>query len=125
MEDLSRFCCQEPSCPDYGKRDHGNLSVCGHYGKAQPIRLLYCRSCKARFSERKGTPLFRSCLPEEKAIDLIRHLAERTGVRATARLLGVHRDTVVRYSRELGEHAQALHDELVAFSPWDGRGPVR
>ena len=38
MEDLSRFCCQEPSCPDYGKRDHGNLSVCGRYGKAQPIR---------------------------------------------------------------------------------------
>ena len=69
MEDLSRFCCQEPSCPDYGKRDHGNLSVCGRYGKAQPIRLLYCRSCKARFSERKGTPLFRSCLPEEKAIE--------------------------------------------------------
>ena len=125
MEDLSRFCCQEPSCPDSGKRDHGNLSVCGHYGKAQPIRLLYCRSCKARFSERKGTPLFRSCLPEEKAIDLIRHWADRTGVRATARLLGVHRDTVVRYSRELGEHAQALHDELVAFSPSDGRGAVR
>ena len=125
MEELSRFCCQEPSCPDYGKRDHGNLSVCGRYGKAQPIRLLYCRSCKARFSERKGTPLFRSCLPEEKSIDLIRHLADRTGVRATARLLGVHRDTVVRYSRGLGEHAQALHDELVAFSPWDGRGPVR
>ena len=27
------------------------------------IRLLYCNACKARFSERKGTPLFRSHLP--------------------------------------------------------------
>jgi transposase-like protein len=125
MEDLSRFCCPEPSCPDSGKRSHGSLSVCGHYGKVQPIRLLYCRSCKSRFSERKGTPLFRSGLPEEKAIDLIRHLAERTGVRATARLLGVHRDTVVRSSRVVGEHARQLHDELVAFSPSDPRGPAR
>jgi transposase-like protein len=125
MDDLSRFCCQVPACPDYGKRGHGNLTVVGQYGKFQPIRLLYCHTCKARFSERKGTPLFGSTLPEDKAIALIRHVADRNGVRATARLVGVHRDTVVRYSRLLGEHAQQLHDELVAFSPSDPRGPVR
>jgi transposase-like protein len=125
MEDLSRFCCQNPDCPDHGQRGLGNLTVCARYGKAQHHRLLDCRTCKDRFSERKGTPLFGGCLPEEKAIDLIQHLAERTGVRATARLLGVHRDTVVRYSRVVGEHAQQLHDELVAFSPSDRRGPAR
>jgi transposase-like protein len=124
-EDLSRFCCQRPECPDHGQRGHGNLTVCGHYGKAQQYRLLYCRTCKARFSERKGTPLFRSGLPPEKALALVEHLADRNGVRATSRLVGVHRDTVVRYSRLLGEHAQQLHDELVAFSPWDSRGPAR
>jgi transposase-like protein len=117
MDDLSRFCCQDPDCPDYGKRGHGNLSVCAHYGKAKQHRLLYCKTCKARFSERKGTPLFGSTLPEDKAIDLIRHVADRNGVRATARLVGVHRDTVVRYSRLLGEHARQIHDEFVAFSP--------
>src|SRR3954447_21588398 len=98
-EDLARFCCQRPDCPDYGRRGHGNLTVCGHYGTTKPIRLLYCRTCKARFSERKGTPLFGACLPEDKAIDLMKHVADRNGVRATARLVGVHRDTVVRYSR--------------------------
>jgi LacI family transcriptional regulator len=116
-EDLSRFCCQRPDCPDFGQRGLGNLIVVGHYGKHQPIRLLYCRTCKARFSERKGTPLYRSSLPPEKAVALTEHLADRTGVRATARLVGVHRDTVVRYSRLLGGHAQELHNELVAFSP--------
>jgi transposase-like protein len=125
MDDLSRFCCQDPDCPDYAKRGHGNLTVTGRYGKAQQHRLLYCLTCKARFSERKGTPLFNSCLPEDKAIDLIKHLADRNGVRATARLVGVHRDTVVRYGRLLGEHAQQLHDELVAFSPSDRRSPAR
>lgn len=125
MEDLSRFCCQHPDCPDYGKRGHGNLTVCSHDGKAQKIRLLYCRTCKARFSERKGTPLFRSALAPENGLAVVEHLTERNGVRATSRLVGVHRDTVVRYSRILGGHAQQLHDELVAFSPSDPRGPAR
>jgi transposase-like protein len=124
-EDLARFRCQRPDRPDYGKRGHGNLTVCGHYGTARRYRLLYCRTCKARSSERKGTPLYRSGLPPEKALALVEHLADRTGVRATARLVGVHRDTVVRYGRLLGEHAQRLHDELVAFSPSDRRGPAR
>jgi LacI family transcriptional regulator len=124
-EDLSRFCCQHPDCPDHGKRGHGNLTVCDHYGKTRSIRLLYCRTGKARFSERKGTPLYRSGLPPEKALALVEHLADRTGVRATARLTGVNRNTVVRYSRLLGEHARALHDELVALSPPDERGSTR
>ena len=124
-EDLARFCCQRPECPDFGKRGQGHLTVCGHYGKTHQFRLLYCRTCKARFSERKGTPLYRSGLPPEKALAVVEHLADRTGVRATARLTGVNRNTVVRYSRLLGEHARGLHDELVAFSPSDVRGPAR
>ena len=75
QEDLTRFCCQNEQCPDYGKRGLGNLTVCGRYGKHQHIRLLDCRSCKARFSERKGTPLFGSQLSQDKAVSLFQHLA--------------------------------------------------
>ena len=124
-EDLSRYCCQDPRCPDYGKRGQGNLTVCGHYGKTRPIRLLSCRTCQARFSERKGTPLFGGCLPEDKARDVIGHRADRTGVRATARRPGATPDTVARYARERGEPARPTHDELVASSPSDPRGPAR
>ena len=116
-EDLARFCCQNPKCADLGKRGIGNLTVCGRYGKQKQYRLLYCRTCRDRFSERKGTPLFGSKLPEDKAVSLFQHLDERCGVRSTARLIGVNRNTVVRYSRLAGPHAQQLHDELVAFSP--------
>jgi transposase-like protein len=115
--DLFRFCCQNEHCPDYGRRGAGNLTVCARYGKQEQYRLLYCRTCRYRFSERKGTPLFGSKLPEDKAISLFRHLDERCGVRSTARLVGVTPNTVVRYSRLAGPHAQQLHDELVAFSP--------
>jgi transposase-like protein len=117
QEDLSRFCCQNEQCPDYGRRGLGNLTVCARYGKHQHIRLLYCRSCKARFSERKGTPLFGSQLPQDKAIGLFQHLADRTGVRATARQVGVAPNTVVRYARLAGAHARQLHDEFVGVSP--------
>jgi LacI family transcriptional regulator len=44
MDDLSRFCCLNSGCPDYGVRGGGNLSVCGHYGKAAPICFLRCRT---------------------------------------------------------------------------------
>jgi LacI family transcriptional regulator len=97
----------------------GNLTVCSRYGKDKQRRLLYCRSCKARSSEREGTPLFGSQLTEEKAVSILEHLAERNGVRATARLVRVNRNTVVRYARVAGEHARQLHDEVVAFPPED------
>jgi len=128
MQALSKFCCQNKKCPDYGKRNANNLTVCGWYGKNNHIRLLYCRTCKKRFSERKGTPLFGLRLSEEKMISLLDHVSEGCGVRKTSRLVGVHRDTVTRYILAAGKHAKSLHDEsvlrsfttkdeLVAFSP--------
>lgn len=117
MQALSKFCCQNKKCKDYGKRDANNLSVWGWFGKNNHIRLLYCRTCKKRFSERKGTVLFCMKLDEKKTISLLEHIAESCGVRKTGRLVGVNRNTVMRYSRLAGVHAKMLHDELVAFSP--------
>jgi LacI family transcriptional regulator len=125
MDDLSAFCCQNPDCPDYGKRGVGNLSVSMRYGPEKRRRMLYCRTCKSRFSERKGTPLFDTRLPEEKVVSILAHVGEGCGVRKTSRLVGVSKDTVTRYCLRAGEHAQQLHDELVAFSPGDARGAVR
>ena len=123
-DDLSRFCCLNPACPDYGRRGHGNLTACARYGTHRR-RLLYCTTCKARFSERKGTPLFDTRLPPDKALAVLAHLAEGVGVRQTARLVGVSKDTVVRFAVKAGGHAQQLHDELVGFSPRDAGGAVR
>jgi IS1 family transposase/transposase-like protein len=117
MDDLSLFCCQDSQCPDYGRRDAANLTVTGRLGKFRQYRQLYCRTCGARFSERKGTPLYRAHLPEDKVISILEHITEGCGVRKTARLVKVHPDTVSRYSRAAGEQARLAHDELVAHSP--------
>ena len=124
MDDLSRFCCLQSDCPDHGKRGHGNLTVPARYGPNK-TRVLRCRTCKARFSERKGTPLYDARLPPESVVAVLAHVAEGIGTRKTARLVGVHPNTVTRYIRRAGPHARHLHDELVAFSPGDDRGPVR
>ncbi len=76
MDDLSRFCCQNAKCPDYGKRRVGNLSVSDRYGKNDEKRILYCRTCKGRFSERKGTPFFDARLPAAKVVSVLEHLVE-------------------------------------------------
>ena len=123
-DDLARFCCLNSRCPRSGERNAGNISVCGYFGKAQH-RLLYCNACKARSSEFKGTPFFNSRLPHDKVLAILEHLAEGCGVRQTARLVGVNKDTVTRLALLAGDHAKATHDELVAFSPRDPRGPAR
>ena len=124
MHSLKEFCCQNLKCSDYGKRGVGNLRPHGWSSKKQGIRMLYCRSCKTYFSERKGTALEDSRLPQEKAESVLEHVQEGCGVRQTARLVKVDKNTVSRLALKAGEHARDVHDELVAFSPTNPGGSV-
>jgi hypothetical protein len=121
---LEHLCCQNKRCVTHGSRGAGNLSVCGRIGKDKNIRLIYCKTCKTRFSERKGTVFYRSHLPPQTVVACLQHVHEGCGMRATGRLLGMKEDTVIRYTRLAGDHASRLHQELVAFSPSDPRVAV-
>ena len=116
---IEHFFCHHSDCPDHGKRGHGNVYFRGWSGRDQRIRMVYCRTCKKASSERKGTALFHSHLPEEKALAVLQHLDEGCGIRSTGRLVGVDPNTVGRLARIAGQHAHDAHDELVAFSPSD------
>jgi len=70
MDDLKTFCCQNPACDDYGRRGLDNLRVCFRYGPNKATRVLACRTCQQRFSERKGTALYRCKLPEDRAVSV-------------------------------------------------------
>ena len=121
MRPIQDFCCQNEDCFDYGKRNEGNLSFRGWSGKNKCIRMIYCRTCKYHFSERKGTVLEEARLPEEKVVAIMEHVQEGCGTLATSRLLKVGKNTVTRYIRISGHHAQKVHDEKVSFSPSDKR----
>jgi transposase-like protein len=125
MRPLDQLCCQNSRCTLYGQRGQGNLSVCGWIGKNKTIRQLYCHACKARFSERKGTPLYHAKLSTDTVVAILDHVREGCGVRQTGRLVGVSKNTANRYIWLAGEHARQLHDEMVALSPSDPGGSIR
>src|SRR5262245_53487595 len=125
MDDLSRFGCLNSDCPESGKRGAGNLTVTSRYGPETARRMLRGRACNARFSARKGTPRFDARLPPEKVESVLEQVAEGCGGRQTGRLCRVNPTTVARDSRLAGGHAKEVHDELVAVSPPDDRGPGR
>ncbi len=124
MDDLHKFCCPNKSCPQHGVRGEGNIHVRTCYGP-DDTRLLYCLVCKKTFSERRGTVFFDSRLPEATVVSILEHVVEGNGMRKTGRLVKVDPDTVSRYTRLAGEHAEQLHDELVEFSPQHRGGSVR
>ena len=103
MDDLSRFCCLNSACPDYGKRGAGNLSVTSRYGPAKARRMLRCRTCKAPLLRAQGHAPVRRPLSPEKADAVLAHLDEGCGVRQTERLVG---STATPWSvRPLGRRA--------------------
>ena len=116
---IEHFFCHNSACADHGKRGGGNVYFRGWSGRNKSIRMVYCRTCKRSYSERKGTALERSQLPTDKAVSVLEHLREGCGIRATSRLTGVSRDAVSRHLAKAGDQAKLLHDELVAFSPKD------
>ena len=80
MQPIEQFCCQNKECEDHGIRGKGNLSFRGWSGREKRIRMIFCCTCRERFSERKGTVLEHSRLSKEKAISILDHIREGCGI---------------------------------------------
>lgn len=113
MADIENAYCPNPHCKDYGQRGRGNIATRGKYGKANDKQLHYCRTCKTRFAATTGTAFFGLHLSEEAIGRIIHHAAEGVGVRATARLLGLDKDTVNRVVLRAGEHCERVLSDLL------------
>ena len=96
--DYDNFICPNPACPDHGSRNHGNITLYTRYGRKQ-VRLLICSTCGKTFSELKGTPFWDSRLDWETIEKIYRSLLDGEGIRATARIHGLSKNTVKRYLR--------------------------
>lgn len=111
---IDDFSCQSEGCDLRGKPRAGNLTFRGWSGRSKTIRMIYCRACGARFSERKGTALSYAHLPEDRVRAVLEHLRRGQGVRATARLAGVDKNTVLRYAKLAPDKRAALLEKLRA-----------
>lgn len=113
MTDLEQCFCPNKQCKDYGLRGQGNIGIRGKYGKDKSRDLLHCRTCGKRFAATRASALFGMHLPAEIIRQIIHHAAEGVGVRATARLLGLDKDTVNRVILRAGEHCARVLSSLL------------
>lgn len=105
-DDLSGFACPNEDCCDFNRFAAGNLSVCERMGKDRHIRRLYCKSCGHRFSERQGSLMAGSKLPEESVVRIVKCLGYGCSVEATADICEVDSRTVELLLSKAGSRAE-------------------
>src|SRR5579864_7780402 len=108
-EDLAGFACPNPDCSHFNRFGAGNLSVCERMGKHKAIRRLYCSACGHRFSERQGTLLEYTKLPEATVVRIVKCVGHGCSLAATADICEVAPRTVERVVATAGPRAEHFH----------------
>ncbi len=106
---LTAFACPNEDCSDFNRFGAGNLSVCEWIGKEKKIRRLYCRSCGHRFSERQGTLLEYSKLPETTVVRIVKCLVHGCSIEAAADICEVTPRSVESLLKKAGRRAEDFH----------------
>lgn len=106
---LSFFACPNGECADFNRFGAGNLSVAERMGKDQAIRRLYCKTCGRRFSERQGSLMEDTKLPEATVVRVVKCLAHGCSVEATADICEVDPRSVQRLLENAGKRAADFH----------------
>lgn len=106
---LSFFACPNDECADFNRFDAGNLSVAEWMGKDKAIRRLYCKTCGARFSERQGSLMEYTKLPQADVVRIVKCLGHGCTMEATADICDVDPRTVQRFLENAGKRANDFH----------------
>jgi len=106
---LSFFACPNGDCADFNRFDAGNLSVVEWMGKDKSIRRLYCKTCGRRFSERQGSLMQYTKLPEADVVRIVKCLGHGCSVEAAADICEVDTRTVQRLLERAGKRAADFH----------------
>lgn len=118
--DYESLSCPNPACSDYRKVGAGNISLYTRYGRKQ-VRLLICKTCGKTFSELKGSPFWDSRLDWETIEKIYKTLLDGQGIRATARIHGLSKNTVKRYLRLAKKDMDTVEQFLEKRGIIDGR----
>lgn len=108
-ESLAAFACPNPDCDLFNQFHADNLSVVERMGKDKAIRRLRCTVCGHRFSERQGSLMQYTKLPEETVVRIVKCLGHGCSVEATADICEVDPRTVSRLLEKAGRRAEDFH----------------
>jgi transposase-like protein len=107
-----QFSCPNLACARFNRPGEGNIAHRSWTGKHQQIQRLRCTVCTRKFSEREGTLMARSKLPEETVERVLK--CQRWGVcdAGTADICGVDIKTVQSFQHVAAQRAQAHHEQV-------------
>ena len=103
--------CDNKECPDYGKTNNDNIIGFGH--SPNGTQRYQCKTCKATFTETKGTIFYGRHTPRKDILEALGMLAERMSIAAVARVKGVKEDTVSSWLREAANHVEEIEEVLL------------
>lgn len=109
--DYSKFCCPNPSCKFYGKKNNGNIKHRSWTGKLKNIQRLRCIDCLKEFSSRKGSLIEKSSLSIDAAARILKCFRWGLHDEAIADICEVDQDTVVNLRTRAAARAQLHHDQ--------------
>jgi IS1 family transposase len=109
----TRFSCPNPRCAWFNQPGKGHVTHRSWTGTRKHIERLRCTACDREFSEREGTLMARSKLPEDTVIRLVK--CQRWGVcdEGTTDIWAVALKTVQRFQRVAAQRAEAHHRQSV------------
>ena len=113
QERYTRFSCPNPQCPRFNRLGEGNIAHRSWTGTHQHIERLRCTACDREFSEREGTLMARSKLPEDTVVRLVK--CQRWGVceEGTADICAVDLKTGYRFQHVAAQRAEPHHRQVV------------
>lgn len=104
--------CPTPECPLFGQVEKRQLERHAYCGPQRTVHYL-CRACGKTFSETKGTFFYRLRTKREKILNALAIVVEQGGIRATARVTGVDKDTIQRWVDRAGQHAEEVSAYMI------------
>lgn len=107
--DVSNFWCWNKECPDYGKKNHGNIVPKEQYGK-DGIWLMRCKTCSHTFSENKGTVFYQMKTPRKEILRTLALFPEKGSICGMARTSGHDKNVIMHWLDVAGEHCREVND---------------
>lgn len=106
------FFCPNEACSDHNARGLGNIFIIDRYGKDQR-RMLKCKTCNFRFSERRNSIFFGLHTEESKIREVIFYLLRGMSFREAAYASDLDKDTVQRIWKRFRECCERSVDSLL------------
>lgn len=109
---IEDFFCPNAVCDDHGKKGRGNIAVQDRYGR-QNRRLLKCKTCKLKFSERRSSLFFGMHTNETKIKEVIEYLLSGMSYRQAALNAEIDKDTVQRIWKRFHKYCEESMNSLL------------